>query len=83
MYLLENLWYFDQSTLKAFMERAGFRQISHRRVPYEAPLGHIARRAAQTYKSVVPPFGKVLSGLILPVPIGLMYVAFKKLPLGS
>jgi SAM-dependent methyltransferase len=83
MYLLEHLWYFDQGTLKAFMERTGFRQISYRRVPYDAPVGHIARRAAQTYKSVVPSFGKVLSGLILPVPIGLMYGAFRNLPLGS
>lgn len=77
MYLLEHLWYFDKQTLRAFMKRAGFRETHHRVLPYDAPIAHIARRVAQTYRLPIPEFGPKLSSIVFPVPIGLMYGAFK------
>ena len=78
MYLLEHLWFFDEKTLNIFMERAGFRQIRHRKMPYEAPVAHIVRRAGQTYGWFPFSLGKALSNIVLPVPIGLMYSVFEK-----
>jgi SAM-dependent methyltransferase len=80
MYLLEHLWYFDETTLRMFMERAGFRQIHHRKVPYDAPLSHVVRRAGQTYKWFIPSLSKGLGDIILPLPVGLMYSVFEKSP---
>lgn len=77
MYLLEHLWYFNRQTLHAFMKRAGFRETHHRVLPYDAPVAHIVRRVAQTYRLPVPEFGPKLSSIVFPVPIGLMYGAFK------
>jgi len=77
MYLLEHLWYFNRQTLRAFMRRAGFHEIHHRILPYDAPVAHIVRRVAQTYKLPVPELGPKLSSIVVPVPIGLMYGAFK------
>jgi SAM-dependent methyltransferase len=78
MYLLEHLWFFDEKTLKIFMEHAGFHQIRHRKLPYDAPLAHIVRRAGQTYAWFPPALGKALPDIVLPVPIGLMYSVFQK-----
>jgi SAM-dependent methyltransferase len=77
MFLLEHLWYFNKKTLRTFMQRAGFRETHHRILPYDAPVAHIVRRVAQTYKLPVPEFGAKLSSIVFPVPIGLMYGAFK------
>lgn len=78
MYLLEHLWYFNKKTLRTFMERAGFRETQHRTLPYDAPLSHVMRRVAQTYKLSLPQLGPALSSIVLPVPIGLMYGVFKR-----
>jgi SAM-dependent methyltransferase len=77
-YLLEHLWYFDKNKLKIFMERAGFHLTRHRTEPYDAPLAHIVRRVAQTYGLSAPRLGPVLSRVVFPVPIGLMYDVFKR-----
>ena len=77
MYLLEHLWYFNKQTLRAFMKRAGFRETHHRVLPYDAPVAHIVRRVAQTYGLPSPEFGPKLSSIVFPVPIGLMYGAFR------
>lgn len=77
MFLLEHLWYFNKRTLKAFMQKEGFRETHHRVLPYDAPVAHIVRRVTQTYGLPTPEFGPTLSGVVLPVPIGLMYGAFK------
>jgi SAM-dependent methyltransferase len=76
-YLLEHLWFFNRKTLAAYMKRAGFREIKHRTVPYHVPVAHIVRRVAQTYGLPVPNFGPRFSNLLIPVPIGLIYGAFK------
>jgi SAM-dependent methyltransferase len=77
MYLLEHLWYFNKETLRAFMKRAGFRETHHRVLSYDAPVAHIVRRVAQTYGLPSPEFGPKLSSIVFPVPIGLMYGAFR------
>jgi SAM-dependent methyltransferase len=77
MFLLEHLWYFNKRTLRAFMQKEGFRETHHRILPYDAPVAHIVRRVTQTYGLPTPEFGPALSSLVLPVPIGLMYGAFK------
>jgi SAM-dependent methyltransferase len=77
MYLLEHLWYFNKKTMQTFMKRAGFHETRHRILPYDAPVAHIVRRVTQTYGLATPQFGSVLSSLILPVPIGLMYGVFE------
>jgi SAM-dependent methyltransferase len=77
-YLLEHLWYFDKKTLRIFMERAGFNLTHHRTEPYDAPLAHIVRRVAQTYGFSTPRLGPTLSGVVFPVPIGLMYDVFER-----
>ncbi len=79
MILLEHLWYFNKQTLKTFMEKSGFRETRHRTLPYDAPLAHIARRVAQTYGLPTPQFGRALSSVVVPVPIGLMYGVFQRL----
>ncbi len=76
-YLLEHLWYFDRKTLRGLMQRAGFHETRHQSVCYDAPLAHIVRRVTQTYGLPVPKLGPNLSGIIFPVPIGLMYGAFQ------
>jgi SAM-dependent methyltransferase len=78
MYLLEHLWYFNKKTMQTFMKRAGFRETRHRVLPYDAPIAHITRRVAQTYGFPAPKFGRALSSLVLPVPIGLMYGVFER-----
>jgi SAM-dependent methyltransferase len=78
MYLLEHLWYFHQKTLNTFMNGAGFRQISHRSVPYDASLAHLARRVGQTYAAFPPSLAKLLPEFVIPVPIGVMYSVFEK-----
>ncbi len=78
MYLLEHLWYFDQKTLDTFMNRAGFRQISHRSVPYDASLAHLVRRVGQTYGTFPPSVAKLLPEFVIPVPIGVIYSVFEK-----
>jgi 2-polyprenyl-3-methyl-5-hydroxy-6-metoxy-1,4-benzoquinol methylase len=78
MYLLEHLWYFNRKTLRTFMQQAGYRETRHRILPYDAPLAHIARRAAQTYGISLPELGSALSRVVLPVPIGLMYCVFQR-----
>jgi SAM-dependent methyltransferase len=78
MYLLEHLWYFDQKTLNTFMNGRGFRQISHRSVPYDASLAHLARRVGQTYGAFSPSLAKLLPEFVIPVPIGVMYSVFEK-----
>ena len=77
MFLLEHLWYFNKRTLSAFMQTEGFRETHHRVLPYDAPVAHIVRRITQTYGLPTPEFGPMLSSVVLPVPIGLMYGAFK------
>jgi len=77
MYLLEHLWYFSKKTLGTFMQRAGFRETHHRVLPYDAPVAHIVRRVAQTYGLQPRELGPTLSSIVVPVPIGLMYGAFK------
>ncbi len=76
-YLLEHLWFFNRRTLQVFMERAGFHETRYRSISYDAPLAHIARRVAQTYGFPVPQLGPMLSSIVFPVPIGLMYSVFK------
>jgi hypothetical protein len=78
MYLLEHLWFFDESTLTAFMARAGFRQTCSRKVSYDASLAHIMRRLAQTFAPAAAPFGRALPEIILPVPAGVMYGVFER-----
>jgi SAM-dependent methyltransferase len=78
MYLLEHLWFFDENTLNVFMKRASFRQIRHRKLPYDASLAHIVRRVGQTYNWSMPALSKALSDIVLPIPIGLMYSVFEK-----
>jgi SAM-dependent methyltransferase len=76
-YLLEHLWYFNRKTLQRFMQRANFHETRYRSICYDAPLAHIVRRVAQTYGLPAPRLGPKLSRVIFPVPIGLMYGAFK------
>ena len=80
MYLLEHLWFFDEKTLAAFMARAGFRQTNSRKVPYDASLGHIARRLAHTYATNAGSLARSLPEVILPVPAGVMYGVFELAP---
>lgn len=77
MFLLEHLWYFNKRTLRTFMQREGFRETHHRILPYDAPVAHVVRRVTQTYGLPTPEFGPRLSSVVLPVPIGLMYCAFR------
>lgn len=78
MYLLEHLWYFSRETLRTFMKRTGFREVRHKRLPYDAPLAHIVRRVAQTYGVSVPELGPAMSRVVFAVPIGLMYGVFER-----
>ena len=78
MYLLEHLWYFNRGTLQTFMRQAGFRETKFRTLPYDAPLAHIVRRVAQTYGVSAPEFGPVISSIVFPVPIGLLYGVFER-----
>jgi SAM-dependent methyltransferase len=78
MYLLEHLWFFDEKTLAAFMARLGFRRTQSRKVPYDASLGHIARRLAHTYSAKAAAFAPRLPEVILPVPAGVMYGVFER-----
>jgi 2-polyprenyl-3-methyl-5-hydroxy-6-metoxy-1,4-benzoquinol methylase len=78
MHLLEHLWFFNESTLTAFMRGAGFRQTRHRKLPYDASLAHIARRFTQTYAPRIS-VGSVLPEIILPIPAGVMYGVFERL----
>ena len=76
-YLLEHPWFFNRNTLQIFMERAGFHETRDRSVSDDAPLAHIVRRIAQTYGLPAPQLGAMLSSIVFPAPIGLMYSVFK------
>jgi 2-polyprenyl-3-methyl-5-hydroxy-6-metoxy-1,4-benzoquinol methylase len=75
-YLLEHLWYFSPETLERFMAKHGFRRIEHGTIPYDAPIGHLVRRVAQTYRLPVGRLAGRLGEVIAPVPVGLMYGVF-------
>jgi hypothetical protein len=62
------------------MLRMGFELLQLRAVPFDASLGHIATRLAQTFGGRgVLDLGR-LSRLVLPTPAGIMLGVFRSLP---
>ena len=78
MLLLEHLWYFSPKTLERMMARYGFELLAIRSVPYDAPLGHLATRLAQTFGMTGALRGGPISRLVLPIPAGIMLSVFRK-----
>jgi hypothetical protein len=77
MLLLEHLWYFPPTGLERFLGRHGFELVAMRSVPYDAPVGHIITRFAQSLQmSFLPKFGP-LSRLVLPTPAGIMFGVYR------
>ena len=78
MILLEHLWYFTPSTLATLMRKEGLEQIAVRSLPYDASLGHVARRLGQTFLGRTPELPGSLSERTLPMPSGLMLGIYRK-----
>jgi hypothetical protein len=78
MLLLEHLWYFSPKTLERMMARYGFELLAIRSVPYDAPLAHLATRLAQTFGMTGTFRGGLISGIVLPLPAGIMLGVFRK-----
>jgi SAM-dependent methyltransferase len=77
-FLLEHLWYFEPETFRRFMARHGFEALEQGAIPYDAPVGHLVRRAAQTYKLPIGSLAGRLGEVIAPIPVGLMYGVFRR-----
>jgi SAM-dependent methyltransferase len=80
MLLLEHLWYFSPATFERFMQRLGFELVHLRPVPFDASVGHIATRLAQTFGKTGRVELGLLSRLVLPTPAGIMLGVFRSLP---
>ncbi len=78
MLLLEHLWYFSQTTLDALLRRAGFLAIAHSSVPYDASVGHVAKRVGESFglSGVVLPTR--LGNIVVPVPAGVLFGAYRR-----
>jgi len=77
MLLLEHLWYFSGKTLDRFMLRLGFAPITQRGVPYDASLGHIAKRLGETLHLKPPPLPRSIRDLVIPVPAGILLAGYR------
>ncbi len=78
-YLLEHLWYFSPETLKAFMERQGFARGEVCPFLFPADMATLASRIEQTY-GVRLPVPRAMQSWTLPLPAGVMFGAFRRVP---
>jgi 2-polyprenyl-3-methyl-5-hydroxy-6-metoxy-1,4-benzoquinol methylase len=76
--LLEHLWYFSPSTLRRFIEPFGWQLLDRGHLPYDVPLSHLVNRIAQLMRFETAKVNPLLSRVLLPVPVGLMYCVFRK-----
>jgi SAM-dependent methyltransferase len=77
MLLLEHLWYFDGATLDQLLKRFGFSPIFRETVPYDASVGHAAKRFSQSIGIPVPRLPSSLNQLVVPVPAGVLFAGYR------
>lgn len=77
MLLLEHLWYFSGATLDLFMRRFGFEPTDRRSVPYDAALGHIAKRASESLGVTLPRLPRWVENIVIPAPAGVLFAAYR------
>lgn len=78
MFLLEHLWYFDARTLDRLLARHGFEPLAHSAVPYDAAVAHVVKRLGDTVGRRLPRLPRWLKDLVLPVPAGVLFAAYRK-----
>jgi SAM-dependent methyltransferase len=78
MILLEHLWYFSGDTLGRLMDRHGFAPMGSKKIPYDVTFAHFIRRLSQTYLGSTTRIPDILGRIILPIPAGLRFAAFRK-----
>ena len=78
MLLLEHLWYFNAATLDRLMAKLGFTALEHRAVPYDAALGHIAKRLGESAGVRLPRLPAWLEGAVIPAPAGVLFAAYRR-----
>lgn len=77
MLLLEHLWYFSAATLDRLLLKHGFAAIEHRSVPYDASLGHIAKRLGESGSLRLPTLPAWLGDRVVPAPAGVLFAAYR------
>ncbi|MBI5163373.1 MAG: class I SAM-dependent methyltransferase [Magnetospirillum sp.] len=77
--LLEHLWYFTPATLRRFLSGRGFAVEEIGGIGYPVDLATLAARLRQTYGRWLPPLPAAAAGLVVPLPIGLMFARARKL----
>jgi len=78
MLLLEHLWYFSASTLDRLLHKHGFGAIEHRSVPYDASVGHIAKRLGESASLRLPALPRWLNDRVVPAPAGVLFAAYRR-----
>lgn len=77
MYLLEHLWFFSPSTLKAWAKLEGLSLIKHGSATYDLPISHIIPRVLQYFSININQRYIPFKNIFLPINVGLMYAIFK------
>ena len=78
MLLLEHLWYFDRTTLDALLKQSGFVPMTHSSVPYDASVGHVAKRLGESFGFSGAALPRWLRDIVLPVPAGVLFAAYRR-----
>jgi Methyltransferase domain len=79
MFLLEHLWYFNAQTLDRLLGRHGFEPCGHSSVPYDSAVSHVVKRALESIgRHGSPPMPRWLQSLVLPIPAGVLFAAYRK-----
>jgi hypothetical protein len=78
MLLLEHLWYFSSATLDEFLTRAGFLPLAHSSVPYDASIGHVAKRLGESFGLSGTSLPTWLRDIVVPVPAGVIFGAYRR-----